>query len=212
MATMSGPAHGRGVLLHHLGQGLDPGQETEPIHAETDCVHRVCQRRNRKRGGKGFRATGTTDILSHGVVLPSWVCSTRSLTAPGERHLPQLFNIDRDISFGRPERTDPGRSPEALASFADSWCASSSLPSGRTALLGQIFSEATTTLKVRLFLSQCGSRNSCRQPRDPPKMTLDGEAQQLYPHSWRILSLWESATRYRQDTPPSIHRVTNFRV
>ena len=26
-----------------------------------------------------------------------WVCSTRSLTAPGERHLPQLFNIDRDI-------------------------------------------------------------------------------------------------------------------
>ena len=29
MATMSGPAHGRGVLLHHLGQGLDPGQETE---------------------------------------------------------------------------------------------------------------------------------------------------------------------------------------
>ena len=26
-------------------------------------------------------------------------------------------------------------------------------------------------------------------------MTLDGEAQQLYPHSWRILSLWESATR-----------------
>ena len=70
MATMSGPAHGRGVLLHHLGQGLDPGQETEPIHAETDCVHRVCQRRHRKRGGKGFRATGTTDILSHGVVLP----------------------------------------------------------------------------------------------------------------------------------------------
>ena len=64
------PAHGRGVLLHHLGQGLDPGQETEPIHAETDCVHRVCQRRHRKRGGKGFRATGTTDILSHGVVLP----------------------------------------------------------------------------------------------------------------------------------------------
>ena len=64
MATMSGPAHGRGVLLHHLGQGLDPGQETEPIHAETDCVHRVCQRRHRKRGGKGFRATGTTDILS----------------------------------------------------------------------------------------------------------------------------------------------------
>ena len=59
MATMSGPAHGRGVLLHHLGQGLDPGQETEPIHAETDCVHRVCQRRHRKRGGKGFRATGT---------------------------------------------------------------------------------------------------------------------------------------------------------
>ena len=43
-------------------------------------------------------------------------------------------------------------------------------------------------------------------------MTLDGEAQQLYPHSWRILSLWESATRHRQDTPPSIHRVTNFRV
>ena len=70
MATMSGPAHGRGVLLHHLGQGLDPGQETEPIHAETDCVHRVCQRRHRNRGGKGFRATGTTDILSHGVVLP----------------------------------------------------------------------------------------------------------------------------------------------
>ena len=32
-------------------------------------------------------------------------------------------------------------------------------------------------------------------------MTLDGEAQQLYPHSWRILSLWESATRHRQDTP-----------
>ena len=31
MATMSGPAHGRGVLLHHLGQGLDPGQETEPL-------------------------------------------------------------------------------------------------------------------------------------------------------------------------------------
>ena len=28
---------------------------------------------------------------------PFWVCSTRSLTAPGERHLPQLFNIDRDI-------------------------------------------------------------------------------------------------------------------
>ena len=27
------------VLLHHLGQGLDPGQER--IHAETDCVHRV---------------------------------------------------------------------------------------------------------------------------------------------------------------------------
>ena len=23
MAAMSGPAHGRGVLLHHLGQGLD---------------------------------------------------------------------------------------------------------------------------------------------------------------------------------------------
>ena len=65
-----GRGYGRGVLLHHLGQGLDPGQETEPIHAETDCVHRVCQRRHRKRGGKGFRATGTTDILSHGVVLP----------------------------------------------------------------------------------------------------------------------------------------------
>ena len=27
-------------------------------------------------------------------------------------------------------------------------------------------------------------------------MTLDGEAQQLYPHSWRILSLRESATRW----------------
>ena len=26
------------------------------------------------------------------------------------------------------------------------------------------------------------------------------------------VGLWESATRYRQDTPPSIHRVTNFRV
>ncbi len=41
MAAMSGPAHGRGVLLHHLGQGLDPGQKTKPIHAEMDCVHRV---------------------------------------------------------------------------------------------------------------------------------------------------------------------------
>ena len=70
MAAMPGPAHGRGVLLHHLGQGLDPGQQTEPIHAETDGVHRVRQRRHRKRGGKGFRAAGTTDILSHGVVLP----------------------------------------------------------------------------------------------------------------------------------------------
>ena len=30
--TMSGPAHGRGVLLHHLGQGLDPGpgDRTDP--------------------------------------------------------------------------------------------------------------------------------------------------------------------------------------
>ena len=27
----------------------------------------------------------------------SWVCNTRTLTAPGERHLPQLFNIDQDI-------------------------------------------------------------------------------------------------------------------
>ena len=70
MAAMSGPAHGRGVLLHHLGQGLDPGQKTKPIHAEMDCVHRVRQRRHRNRGGKGFRAAGTTDIISHGVVLP----------------------------------------------------------------------------------------------------------------------------------------------
>ena len=31
MAAMSGPAHGRGVLLHHLGQGIDPGQKTKPI-------------------------------------------------------------------------------------------------------------------------------------------------------------------------------------
>ena len=38
MAAMSGPAHGRGVLLHHLGQGLDPGQKTKPIHAEGDPV------------------------------------------------------------------------------------------------------------------------------------------------------------------------------
>ena len=91
MATMSGPAHGRGVLLHHLGQGLDPGQETEPIHAETDCVHRVCQRRHRKRGGKGFRATGNYGYSFPWCRSPSWVCSTRSLTAPGERHLPQLF-------------------------------------------------------------------------------------------------------------------------
>ena len=95
MATMSGPAHGRGVLLHHLGQGLDPGQETEPIHAETDCVASAS-------GGIGnevARAFG----LNYGYSFPwcrspSWVCSTRSLTAPGERHLPQLFNIDRDIS------------------------------------------------------------------------------------------------------------------
>ena len=73
MAAMSGPAHGRGVLLHHLGQGLDPGQKTKPIHAGSflmDCVHRVRQRRHRNRGGKGFRAAGTTDIISHGVVLP----------------------------------------------------------------------------------------------------------------------------------------------
>ncbi len=72
MAAMSGPAHGRGVLLHHLGQGLDPGQKTKPIHAEMDCVHRV-----RSSGGIGIvggkgwrcRAAGTTDIISHGVVL-----------------------------------------------------------------------------------------------------------------------------------------------
>ena len=56
------------------------------------------------------------------------------------------------------------------------------------------------------------SRAQDRRQGILPKMTLDGEAQQLYPHSWRILSLWESATRHRQDTPPSIHRVTNFRV
>jgi len=45
-------------------------QQTEPIHAKTDFVHRVCQRGHRKRGGKGFQAAGTMDILSHGVVLP----------------------------------------------------------------------------------------------------------------------------------------------
>ena len=38
-----------------------------------------------------------------------WVCSTRSLTAPGERHLPQLFNIDRDIPVASIARPDPGR-------------------------------------------------------------------------------------------------------
>ena len=40
------------------------------MYAEMDCVHRVRQRRHRNRGGKGFRAAGTTDIISHGVVLP----------------------------------------------------------------------------------------------------------------------------------------------
>ena len=60
----------RGDSTTYLGQGLDPGQKTKPIHAEMDCVHRVRQRRHRNRGGKGFRAAGTTDIISHGVVLP----------------------------------------------------------------------------------------------------------------------------------------------
>ena len=46
-------------------QGLDPGQKTKPIHAEMDCVHRVRQRRHRNRGGNGFRAAGTTGIISH---------------------------------------------------------------------------------------------------------------------------------------------------
>ena len=41
-------------------------------------------------------------------------------------------------------------------------------------------------------------------------MSLDGAAKQLYPHSWRILILRDSATRHRQDTPPSIQRVTNL--
>ena len=44
--------------------------------------------------------------------------STRSLTAPGERHLPQLFNIDRDISTGNGKRISVGSATSAKAEVA----------------------------------------------------------------------------------------------
>ena len=49
-----------------------------PLHAETDCVHRVCQRRHRKRGGKGFRAHWNYGYSFPWCRSPSWHCSTRS--------------------------------------------------------------------------------------------------------------------------------------
>lgn len=45
-----------------------------------------------------------------------------------------------------------------------------------------------------------------------PKMSPDGAAQQLHPRSGRILIPRDSAIRHRRDTPPSIQRVTDFRV
>ena len=45
MAAMPGATHRRGVLFHHLGQGLNPGQQTEPVNAEGNFLHGVAQRR-----------------------------------------------------------------------------------------------------------------------------------------------------------------------
>ena len=33
MTTMPSSAHARGILLHHLPQGLDPGRQAEAVHA-----------------------------------------------------------------------------------------------------------------------------------------------------------------------------------
>ena len=72
------PSHGRSDDVHHLGfKVLDPGQLTEPIHAETDCVHRVCLRRHRKRGRNRFRATANYGYSFPWCRSPSWVCSAR---------------------------------------------------------------------------------------------------------------------------------------
>ena len=67
--------------VHHLGQGLDPGQKTKPIHAEMDCVHRVPPAAAYASPcgiayGQPFGPPPTTDIISHGAVRAFWVCST----------------------------------------------------------------------------------------------------------------------------------------
>ena len=45
MAAVPGAANGGGVFLHHLCQGLDPGQQAEPVNTEAELVHGIPQSR-----------------------------------------------------------------------------------------------------------------------------------------------------------------------
>ena len=84
-----GPHTVGGVLLHHLGQGgSDPRPvETEPIHAETDCVHRV---RSANRGSNNSYTTswdttrwqGLSGYWNYGYSFP-WCRSPLGFAAPG---------------------------------------------------------------------------------------------------------------------------------
>ena len=113
---MARPTERLRILAQHLPQGLDTGQETETFHAHAQILHGLGQARKRhgKRRLKHFRQTGVRGNLRHGVVL-LFGFITQSLTAPGERRLPQLFNIDRDIAFLELDNNTAERSMRPIA-------------------------------------------------------------------------------------------------
>ena len=91
-----------GVLLHHLGQGLDPARrQNRSTLRWTGRPSRPTSGGIGIEGARAFTAAGTTSrYYFPWSRSPFWVCSTRSLTAPGGcADLPQLFpDIDHGTS------------------------------------------------------------------------------------------------------------------
>ena len=77
------------VLLHHLGERLEPCRKAEPLEARRHARQRLGF--NRIRGNRGRCAK-----FLHGVASFRGI-STPSLTAQGEQRRSSIFNNDRDI-------------------------------------------------------------------------------------------------------------------
>ena len=153
------------VLLHHLGERLEPCRKAEPLEARRHARQRLGF--NRIRGNRGRCAK-----FLHGVASFRGI-STPSLTAQGEQRRSSIFNNDRDIPR---EKAKTATDPMQWHQIADAWDQLArhveSLRSPEWRKTGPSACAATVFRRGKVTLDQIPARGSTlAQARSPSSST-----------------------------------------